>query len=78
VRLIRWIPVTERLPEIVSSDVEHEILACDKNGDVFGFPCWPGMKLDAFRITHWAEMPAGPDTEKQPWTAPQLHEGPAS
>lgn len=64
----RWIPVTERLPEI-----EQRVLVLDRHGNamVRTLRCLTGEKEPSFRpdglvprkhITHWMPLPEPPET----------------
>lgn len=65
----RWIPVTERLPEI-----EQRVLVLDRHGNatVRTLRCLTGEKEPSFRpdglvprkhITHWMPLPEPPETD---------------
>lgn len=65
----RWIPVTERLPEI-----EKRVLVLDRHGNamVRTLRCLAGEKGPSFRpdglvprkhITHWMPLPEPPETD---------------
>ena len=65
----RWIPVTERLPEI-----EQRVLVLDRHGNamVRTLRCLTGEKEPSFRpdglvprkhVTHWMPLPEPPETD---------------
>ena len=77
-RSITWVPCTERLP-----DAELNVLVFDAESmlpmegfldgaDEDGAPLWRDVSaVELGCVTHWAEMPEGPDVEaKLETTAP--------
>jgi hypothetical protein len=63
---LRWIPITESLPDedisvLVRTDEGAVAEAYLSGGDWF----WPGLvnPISAVAVTHWAEMPDGPDID---------------
>ena len=52
----RWIPVTERLPEIRKE--EYKIIVKNQNGDIQEFGIFNNMDLEMLQnwFTHWIEI----------------------
>ena len=68
VTIQRWIPVTERLPEEFVSVLVYApgIAPLPTVFEAyFARECWVGrtMILEKHEVTHWMEMPAGPEKE---------------
>ena len=75
---LRWIPTSERLPELNSEDFIHETVPVVEvlvmiegatksatlcfNGDTF-FDLEEDGEFIPYRVTHWKPMPKGPETE---------------